>query len=101
MKYFKNLLYWEEVKNFFTESIESIVNNIILRMEKPTSINQFFKLTLSEEDAELFESEPEGFLENVFNNAGGSSKKNICHDLAKALTKRFKNECTPILQNLV
>jgi len=53
------------------------------------------------EDKEIFDTEPESFIENVFNNAGGTSRKNITHDLAKAITKYFKNEAVPVLQKIV
>jgi uncharacterized protein YbgA (DUF1722 family) len=37
MKYFKNLLYWSELRSFFAESMESMLHTLVFRMEKPTS----------------------------------------------------------------
>lgn len=37
MKYFKNLLYWSELKSFFADSMESLLHTLVFRMEKPTS----------------------------------------------------------------
>lgn len=37
MKYFKNLLYWSELRSFFADSMESLLHTLVFRMEKPTS----------------------------------------------------------------
>ncbi len=90
MKYFKSLLYWSDLKGFFSENMKSLLETLVFRMEKPTR-----------DDEEVFEGEAQGFIENVFNNAGGNTRKNTVHDLAKTLSKTFQNEVVPVLQNLV
>jgi hypothetical protein len=53
------------------------------------------------DDEDLFEGEPDGFVENVLNNAGGSTRKNTVHELAKALAKGYTDQVVPVLQNLM
>jgi len=104
MKYFKSLLYWSDLKGFFSENMKSLLETLVFRMEKPTSnlsnVTQVSKIPLGD-DEEVFDTDPQGFIENVFNNAGGNSRKNTVHDLAKTLSKTFQNEVVPVLQNLV
>ena len=37
MKYFKNLLYWSDLKEFFSTNIETLMTTLIYRNMKPTS----------------------------------------------------------------
>jgi len=90
MKFFKSLLYWSDLKGFFSENMKSMLETLVFRMEKPTA-----------DDGDVFDGEPDGFIENVFNNAGGNSRKNTVHDLARTLAKTFNSEVIPVLQGLV
>ncbi len=88
MKYFKNLLYWSDYREFFSTNIGTLLKTLVIGNLKPTK-----------QDLDIFEDEPQVFIENVFNNAGGSSKKNYCIDLAKTIAKLYTKECVPILQS--
>lgn len=90
MKYFKSLLYSSDFRGFFSSNIGTLLKTLVITNMKPTA-----------EEVGIFEDEPLTFIENVFNNAGGSSKKNHTVDLAKTIGKLYTQECIPILQSNV
>ena len=58
-------------------------------------------LTIIEEEIEIFEDEPNIFIEAVFDNSVSNNKRSVAVDLSKAIAQQFTKESIPVLQTLM
>lgn len=80
LKYFRSLIMWQDMREFFSNSIPTLISNLIL----PN-----FKFTNHYKD--LFQEEIETFISYFFRNAELSSRRAAAIELLQAIVRNFKN----------
>ncbi|EAR95791.1 CAS/CSE protein, carboxy-terminal protein (macronuclear) [Tetrahymena thermophila SB210] len=90
LKYFKNLVLWQDLGSFFKQNMNNIMTSLII---PNLGVSQMEKLQ--------FEDEPTSFLESFFQFSDINTRKSVTVDLLKNIAKGFGDELVGQIKNYI
>ncbi|KRW98823.1 Armadillo-type fold [Pseudocohnilembus persalinus] len=90
LRYFKNLVICPELKDFFQSNIETLLNTLIVP-----------NLGISTTDKEMFEYEPESFIQSFFEQSDIHSRRSTTVELLKNLCKHYIGNMQNFIQSVI
>lgn len=78
LKYFRSLILWADMRQFFSDRVGDLISNLILP-----------NITLTKESMYSLEDDTDNFINNYFRNGETGTRRASALDLLKTITRNF------------
>jgi exportin-2 (importin alpha re-exporter) len=90
IKYFKQLVVWQDMRGYFTENFKTLVDVLIVP-----------NLMIQQVDITKFKIEPQSYIDTFFDQADLNSRRHVTIDLLRCLSKNYKDQLLQYIQNII